>query len=115
MGGGRCAYAALSVLRTGRRCRPRGGAHAAGRRSIGRKKAGVRAAAGCGCKEKNLVIRPCRRKEKNMSKSPCESCTRAVDPGQCEDKTCVRWRKWYMQRWALIHGFYKQHRKAGRL
>ena len=47
--------------------------------------------------------------------SPCEHCTRALDPRLCEDKTCVRWRKWYLERWALIHGFYRQCKKGGRL
>lgn len=50
-----------------------------------------------------------------MSKSPCESCTRALHPDQCEDKTCARWRKWYLQQWSLIHGFYEARRKAGRV
>ena len=47
--------------------------------------------------------------------SPCENCTRTVNPGMCEDKTCVRWRRWYLQRWALIHGYYEKTRKEGRL
>ena len=51
-----------------------------------------------------------------MSKmSPCENCTRTVNPGMCEDKTCVRWRRWYLQRWALIHGYYEKTRKDGLL
>lgn len=43
--------------------------------------------------------------------SPCQNCSRALDPNLCEDKTCTRWRKWYLDRWALIHGFYRKVRK----
>ena len=39
--------------------------------------------------------------------SPCENCRRVTEPGNCEDKTCVRWRKWYLKHWALIHGYYE--------
>lgn len=45
--------------------------------------------------------------------SPCSNCTRAKDPRLCEDKTCVRWRKWYIERWDRIHGFYRKHVKGG--
>ncbi len=47
--------------------------------------------------------------------NPCENCSRVREPGLCEDKTCMRWRRWYLARWEQIHGFYLRHRKeAGR-
>lgn len=46
--------------------------------------------------------------------SPCESCSRVIEPRLCEDKTCMRWRKWYLERWEKIYGFYLHHQKGGK-
>lgn len=31
--------------------------------------------------------------------SPCMRCTRVSDPGACDDKSCVKWRRWFVERW----------------
>lgn len=31
--------------------------------------------------------------------SPCMRCTKVSDPCACEDKTCAKWRRWYIARW----------------
>ena len=31
--------------------------------------------------------------------SPCGYCTRVSDPRECENKNCMLWRKWYIDRW----------------
>ena len=43
--------------------------------------------------------------------SPCENCGRVAQPQLCEDKSCMRWRRWYLDRWEKIHGFYLRHQK----
>ena len=40
--------------------------------------------------------------------SPCENCSRARDPQLCEDKTCGRWRKWFVNRWEQTRQLYRQ-------
>lgn len=37
--------------------------------------------------------------------SPCLSCTRVKDPRNCENKNCMRWQKWFLGRWELIHNY----------
>lgn len=34
-----------------------------------------------------------------MNVSPCMRCTRVADPRGCDNKDCVRWRRWYIQKW----------------
>ena len=34
--------------------------------------------------------------------SPCGYCTRVADPRQCENKNCMLWRKWYIDRWEAM-------------
>ena len=41
--------------------------------------------------------------EKNPS--PCLTCTRVADPRECENKNCMRWRKWFLGRWEQIHNY----------
>lgn len=31
--------------------------------------------------------------------SPCMRCTRVSDPCNCEDKSCARWRRWFVESW----------------
>lgn len=40
--------------------------------------------------------------------SPCVLCTRVKDPGNCENKNCKVWQKWFLARWELIRGFPRQ-------
>lgn len=37
--------------------------------------------------------------------SPCLTCMRVDNPNACENKTCKEWKKWFLGRWALIHGY----------
>lgn len=34
-----------------------------------------------------------------MTVSPCGYCTRVPEPRDCENKNCMLWRKWYIERW----------------
>lgn len=43
-----------------------------------------------------------------MGKSPCKGCKRVPDPASCDNKLCKPWRKWFLMRWALIHGYGKK-------
>ena len=31
--------------------------------------------------------------------SPCSYCTRVPDPRDCENKACMLWRRWFIERW----------------
>lgn len=33
---------------------------------------------------------------------PCLKCTRIKDPGNCENKECQVWRRWFLFEWARI-------------
>ena len=37
--------------------------------------------------------------------SPCQGCTRVKDPGNCENKNCSHWRKWFLKQWDLLRGY----------
>lgn len=37
--------------------------------------------------------------------SPCLTCTRVADPRACDDKSCIPWQKWFLDRWKLIQAF----------
>lgn len=39
---------------------------------------------------------------------PCAGCTRVPDPEKCDNKDCKLWREWFLERWAQIHGYYRQ-------
>ena len=30
---------------------------------------------------------------------PCTGCQRVTDPDRCDNKECMRWRKWFIGRW----------------
>lgn len=40
--------------------------------------------------------------------SPCALCARVKDPGNCENKNCKIWQKWFLSRWELIRGYPRQ-------
>lgn len=42
---------------------------------------------------------------KEKHPSPCLTCTRVADPRNCENKNCMRWQKWFLGRWELIHNY----------
>lgn len=44
---------------------------------------------------------------------PCKGCKRVADPQRCENKRCAVWNKWFMQRWSMIHGWYRKHGASG--
>lgn len=37
--------------------------------------------------------------------SPCLVCTRVQNPGNCENKNCKAWQKWFLGRWAAIRAY----------
>ena len=42
--------------------------------------------------------------------TPCRTCTRVADPGKCEDKNCLQWRRWFVDRWdAMRRQFPVEH------
>ena len=34
-----------------------------------------------------------------MNASPCLGWTRVPDPGQCENKNCMLWQRWFVEKW----------------
>lgn len=34
--------------------------------------------------------------------SPCLTCTRVRDPKNCENKSCMDWRAWFLERWETV-------------
>ena len=72
------------------------GAAGAGRRST----AGDNGAAAAAARARKGVFMKC--------VSPCENCPRAMNPALCEDKSCVRWRKWFTERWEQTRQLYGQ-------
>lgn len=38
----------------------------------------------------------------NCESKPCDSCIRVKDPEDCEQKSCVSWRKWWLRRWEAL-------------
>jgi len=47
--------------------------------------------------------------------SPCLGCTRVKDPRSCENKNCVPWRNWFLQRWEWIHNYPRVHMESADL
>ena len=41
--------------------------------------------------------------------SPCGYCTRVADPRECENKNCMLWRKWYIDRWDAMRAAVRVH------
>ena len=35
----------------------------------------------------------------NYLTSPCMRCTRVSAPCDCEDKSCAKWRRWFIENW----------------
>lgn len=44
--------------------------------------------------------------------SPCLTCTRVEDPGNCENKLCRPWRRWFLAQWALIREYPRRVKEA---
>lgn len=40
--------------------------------------------------------------QQNPEYSPCLTCTSVRDPGNCENKNCIRWRKWFVSKWEAL-------------
>lgn len=38
--------------------------------------------------------------------SPCRGCSRVADPAACEDKSCLQWRRWFIDRWDAMRRQY---------
>ena len=59
-------------------------------------------------RRKPLPTMPQKQEEEKMrgfttgAVSPCQFCNRVQDPGNCENKNCRVWQKWFLSRWALI-------------
>ena len=49
----------------------------------------------------------------DQNQSPCRNCARVPHPQNCENKRCVPWQHWFLQRWALIHEKYRLLSKEG--
>lgn len=41
----------------------------------------------------------------NKKPSPCLTCTRVSDPRDCENKNCVLWQRWFVERWNMIRAY----------
>ena len=40
--------------------------------------------------------------------SPCLRCRAVPDPELCNDKNCLRWRRWFVARWDAMRGLPRQ-------
>lgn len=38
---------------------------------------------------------------------PCTAC-RSCDPAVCDRKACRLWKKWFLWRWEMIHGYWEK-------
>ncbi len=38
--------------------------------------------------------------------SPCQYCTRVANPKNCENKKCVPWQKWFLNKWEQTRQLY---------
>ena len=41
-------------------------------------------------------------RKKAMNNSPCLTCNRVADPSDCQNKNCVQWKTWWLDRWEQI-------------
>ena len=46
----------------------------------------------------------------NKNKSPCENCS--METRSCNYLGCVKWKKWFLQRWERINAYAKKHLPA---
>ena len=47
--------------------------------------------------------------------SPCVYCTKVTNPENCENKSCIPWREWFLERWELIRAFPRYHMETAPL
>lgn len=45
---------------------------------------------------------------KNWKESPCTGCQRVANPQACDNKDCMRWRRWFINRWEQLQALYLQ-------
>lgn len=45
-------------------------------------------------------------------KKPCLTCSRVKDPGNCENKNCNEWRRWFISRWDRMRAVPRQQEDA---
>ena len=45
---------------------------------------------------------------KYVDVNPCLICTRVRDPESCDNKNCIPWQRWFLARWASIHGYVRR-------
>ena len=43
--------------------------------------------------------------------NPCIRCDRVPDPEKCDNKRCLMWQRWFLERWKHIHGWYLENGK----
>lgn len=46
-----------------------------------------------------------------MKKCPCSKCTRVSAPRECERKTCMVWRTWFLDSWKQFHSYWLRYGK----
>ena len=44
-----------------------------------------------------------------MNQSPCMTCRRVKCPGNCENKQCQVWQRWFLHRSEQIRKLYANH------
>ena len=44
--------------------------------------------------------------------SPCMYCTRVPDPRACENKNCMLWRSWFIERWETMRAAVRENMDA---
>ena len=49
-----------------------------------------------------------------MKNSPCAVCRRVEKPEQCDNKDCMLWRRWFLERWEQLRRVY-QAENAGKI
>ena len=42
--------------------------------------------------------------------NPCDSC-RCCDPNTCDRISCRLWKRWFLWRWEMIHGYWEKYGK----
>ena len=52
---------------------------------------------------------------KNWKESPCACCQRVANPQACDNKDCMRWRRWFIHRWEQLREIMGKQRCADEL
>lgn len=45
---------------------------------------------------------------RNRKESPCTYCCRVENPQACDNKDCMLWRKWFINRWEQLRKLYSK-------